>query len=214
MPNLPARSAVQPSLDKVSSLVRFKGCYLLQAVKSKKSSEGWPIRIAIISEIENPASIEVRLLGDCFYSLDLAIGDYIYLEVAFTYHHKGNYFYLVWYELVTNKQKLVWLEGFQVDSLPISKDYAISQIQEQCEAMADEELKTFSLNVLKLLPPQTSLQSLNRIATSHFRFDQLCVELTMLAYQYDEQIEDVGMLLSHLSNPSPYQLWEKRLLGR
>lgn len=168
-------SEIQPFLNKTDDLVRFKGCYRLQSTKVRRTNSGWPTRIASIMDIECGASLEVRLLGECNYSLNLVVGQFIYLECAYKHSHEFDYFYLVWFECVTERLNCI--------------------------------------DLLDLLPPQTSIESLLRISTRKLSDAEICVELSEVSYRYHDKIEDLGFILCKLDDPEIFLLWENMLLG-
>lgn len=206
-------SEIQPFLNKTEDLVRFKGCYRLQSTKVKRTNSGWPTRIASIMDIECGASLDVRLPGECYYSLNLMVGQFIYLECAYKHSYECDYFYLVWFECVTERLNCERCKGFNHASLSASKLYFLAQIRSRCLTVSSPRLQMFCLDLLNLLPPQISTESLLKVATTAMSDEELCAELAAISYSYHDNIEDVGFLLSKLGDPSIYNLWESMLLG-
>lgn len=206
-------SEIQPLLNKTENLVRFKGCYRLQSTKTRQTSSGWPIRIASIRDIECDVSLDVRLPGDCDFSLNLMVGQFIYIECAYRHSHECDHFYLVWFECVTERLNCERCKGFNHESLSASKLYLLTQLRDQCKLISSSKLRSFSIDLLNLLPPQTSIESLLNIATRKLSDAELCAELAEISYRYHDNIEDLGFILSRLDDPEIFNIWENMLLG-
>ncbi|TPE46597.1 hypothetical protein FJM67_15875 [Maribrevibacterium harenarium] len=216
MPNFEARSAQQPDLDDVSNLVRFKGCYYLKAVHEETNANGWPIRIAIIGDVENTGELELRLLGDNFRELAKWSGDYVNLEAAVKRYNGGYFFYLAWAEVVTDLTSNVTTNFFDQAKENEHQELEFG-LRMRCETIVDQSVRQLCHDILTLFGPDFNSDTLRRllkVATTRHA-DELCVEMA-LAVSEIEKIDDlgfVGSILSNLRNQHPFEIWSSRLLG-
>lgn len=214
MRNLHSRSATQPDLDDIGNLVRFKGCYFLKELKVIHTEKNYPLRVAIITDIEGTGELELRLLGDNFQRLEEKVNDYIMLEAAVKNYKHGYFFYLAWYESVTNNtlnSEMTFLNKSQTTK-PNNKIYL--SLFERINAITDIPIKEHCLQSVqhfnkKANPPSNLDFYQQNSNTNDYEF---CVDLTAKAYK-NLSIETVGKELSQLKNQIPFKIWEKRILG-
>ncbi|GAA0834152.1 hypothetical protein GCM10009112_23820 [Marinomonas arenicola] len=214
MRNLQARSATQPDLDDISNLVRFKGCYFLKKLNVIHNESNYPQRVAIITDIEGTGELELRLLGDNFQRLEKKVNDYIMLEAAVKNYKHGYFFYLAWYESVTNNtlnSEITFLNKSQTVK-PNNKIYL--SLFERINAITDIQIKEHCLKLVQHFNKKTNYYSSLELYQQHSNTNdyEFCVDLTAKVYK-NLNIEIVGKELIQLKNQTPFKIWEKRLIG-
>lgn len=204
----------QLNLSEAKSQKRFKGCYLLESVKVKITDTGWPARIAIIKDVQNHTSLELRLLGSNFLALNHFVGDYIQLEAAVKRYRNGQFFYLAWYEPVT---------GFLMEPVKkgknsvqqINREACLQTLRNRILFFQSKPEQSLCISMLKNFSHELSTCVLQSLCSQlvHLNDDQLTVELVHKVEKQSDDISSTGRLLNQLSNKLPYQIWEKKLLG-
>ncbi|AWY01107.1 hypothetical protein A8139_14820 [Marinomonas primoryensis] len=208
---------VQPNLEDAKSLKRFKGCYLLESVNEKISSSGWPVHVAIIRDVERNDSIELRLLGNNFKSLNQFLGDYIQLEAAIKRYRNGYFYYLAWYESVTD---LLMVSGTKTKKQTvfsqINRDSYLRTLRNRILNLPSNSEQSLCLGILNKLSNALSTYSIQALwqKLPSLNDNQLIIELVNLAEIHSHDISAIGTLLSQLHNKQPYEIWEQQLLGR
>lgn len=204
----------QFNLSEAKNQKRFKGCYLLESVKVKITDTGWPVRIAIIKDVQNHNTLELRLLGSNFLAINHFVGDYVQLEAAIKRYRNGQFFYLAWYEPVTGllmepakKEK----DGVQ----QLSRESCLQNLKQRVMFFESKQEQSLCFNILKNFSLEFSTFGLQNLCQQLAQLDdnQLLVELV---HQVDKQSDDIsstGRLLNQLHNKLPYQIWEQKLLG-
>ena len=210
MPNN-SKSAIQPLLADAKELVRFKGCYLLESVKTKSLTNGHKIKVATFSDVENTGTLEVRLLGDSFQHIEQFTLEYLQIEIAFKRLKKVQFYYLAWFESIERTKTFINCEVrhsvqkqlFKVDLIRRANNIVSISTRKLCKELIQEIIQTKSTVVLHHL-----------VKTQHQLSDaELCLKLTQMALGKAENIWDIGFFLSMSSDQGPYELWENQLLG-
>ena len=207
-----SKSAQQPLLEDVDGLVRFKGCYLLKSVKTCVSALDFRVRIAIFSDVENSGEISVRLLGDNYFELEALQNEYLQIEVAFKKVSRSSFYYLAWYE--TMSQGIISNIGKELQNLPIESIREDKELVERrLYQIKSHYLRDYCLDLYRVLFKEvSSLTWANVIKSLDQQSDvEVCIQLTMLMCKAD--IFKCGYFLHLLQDKNPYDAWEVRLLG-
>ena len=204
----------QPNLLEATSQKRFKGCYLLESVKVKITNSGWPVRIAVIKDVEDKNVLELRLLGDSFLALNVFTGDYIQLEAAIKRYRNGQFYYLAWYEPVIDLAIKLGTHGKNTRNR-VSREECLQTLEQRIALFSSRSEQSLCSNILKRFSHDFSISTLQTLCKKLTALDndEFIVEL---AYQVEMQSNDIcsiGKTLSQLLNRRPYHIWEQRLLG-
>lgn len=200
----------QFNLSEAKNQKRFKGCYLLESVKVKITDTGWPVRIAIIKDVQNHNTLELRLLGSNFLAINHFVGDYVQLEAAIKRYRNGQFFYLAWYEPVTGLlMEPVQKEKDAVQQL--SRESCLQTLKQRVMFFESKQEQFLCFNILKNFSQEFSTFGLQNLCQRLAQLDdnQLVVELVHQVEKQSDDISSTGRLLNQLHNKLPYQIWEQ-----
>ncbi len=207
-----SKSALQPLLENVDGLVRFKGCYLLKSVEERVLIGSFTTRVAVLSDVENVGELEVRLLGDNFGTLVGLQNEYLQVEVAFKRVKTNSFFYLAWYETLGSTT----VEGVgqrikQLSEKSVLEDTVL--LDQRISAMRSPYLRDYCVNLSNVLSDKMSSIAWNSLISNleHQPEETVCIQLTMLMCKGD--VFRCGYFLNLLPDKRPYRAWELSLLG-
>lgn len=212
MPNFRARSATQPLISQIDSLVRFKGSYLLKDIRKVDSRH-----IATIEDIETTGVLEIRLLGDQWHEIEAFIGRYLYFEIALKRYKRGYFYYVAWFELLTNHMSCQVTDAILQNRLQNERiklrEYLIARITR----IKNKKIRILCFKTLKTFITDYTLSGTKHLMTSlqDLSDTDLCFALIELEYRKNPNIEAIGLLFlsCRYSDTNLYHKWEHRLLG-